>query len=378
MSRTVINHFAVTTLACVLALLLTLLVSSLCRGLLRRRERHLAAGRAAIVEVAVRAGTTPPDADPAVPPALTRLLPRERARIMLEVAPMVSGASLATVRALADAAGVTARAHAGLHSRRWIRRLAAARLLTAVDAPMGAGETRLLRDRRGVVRAQATTWAAATLSQDMIDRIVPLVADPDGLVRFAAKDTLVRAGNAAVPAVRTLLESAVPATVTAALEVAATLGHPGFVAPASRIAGAGSTEQRALAATVLGACGDPSSTAMLHRLLTDPGPPVRRAAVRAVADLGDWSAVAAVARLLHDEVWPVRREAGLALLRLGAPGLVMLREAAEPATGTAAGQGTTADNRTQTDPGAARSTEVAVQALQVADLAAMSPAGAGG
>jgi HEAT repeat protein len=60
-------------------------------------------------------------------------------------------------------------------------------------------------------------------------------------------------------------------------------------------------------------------------LLADEVPEVRAAAAHALGKLGHWPAVSHLAPLLRDRVWIVRRAAGLALLALGAPGLLYLR-----------------------------------------------------
>lgn len=372
-----VTAVAVALLLGFLALITALAVSSFRRGLRGRREPLISAGRHALTSAAARVlaaepfGSAPADgtakiripaasangtaeirvpaagddgtaeigapaagddattvAPAVVAPAVLALRRDEQIEIFLEIAPAVSGDSLRAVRAVAEAAGLATHARAQLRSRRWERRLAAARLLSAIGVEITAEDLVLFHDHRAVVRAQAALWAVTSGDPRVIDELVALLADPDGRCRFAAKDTLVRIGTRATAALSRLLRSEDQAAVTTALEVAAAVGHPDYVEPASQIARTGSPPQRALAASVLGACGEPSAVAVLRALLRDPEPPVRAAATVAIGELGDWPAAAAVAELLADPEWRVRRQAGLTLLRLSAPGVVLLRDAA--------------------------------------------------
>jgi hypothetical protein len=293
-----------------------------------RRQPLIKAGRAALVEVAALGRPAVGTDLPGPAAALAKLRRGELTELFSEVAPAVGGDALRALRATAEAAGLLDRAYVDLGSRHWGRRLVAARFLTAVGASLPADQLGLFHDRHAMLRAQAATLSIGDPTAATVDALVELLADHDGRCRFAARDALVRLGATAVPALVGALDAADPLVVAGALEVAAAAGDPAYAGPAERIAGAGPPGHRAVAMAVLGTAGDPASTATLFAGLDDPEPSVRAAAVAAIAERGDWSAVGALARKLSDRAWPVRRAAAVALLRLGAPGLVLLRDAA--------------------------------------------------
>jgi hypothetical protein len=325
----------------VLILFCALAATTVRRNRAQRREPLIAAGRAALVGIAAT-GKLPATRTPNEPPGPNeapgsneacadpwlRLQTSELIMIFSELAPSVDGDSLTALRAAAAELGLVTTAHRQLGSWSWVRRLGAARFLTAIGAPTTQRAIALFKDPHPAVRTQAASWVSISKDGTAIEYLVTLLTDPDGRCRFAAKDALIRLGTAATPTLSRLLDSPDQGAVTAALEVAAAVGDASFTAQAVRLAGSGLPEHRALAAAVLGATGGPLSAPALPALLRDPDATVRRAATSAVAQLGDWSAAAAVTDLLGDPDWPVRRDAGLALLRLGAPGLVLLREAA--------------------------------------------------
>ena len=289
----------------------------------QRRAPLIEAARAALSSVAA-SGTPSQNATD----LLLRLRQAERIAVFSVLGPSISGDSLTAVRTVAADLGLITWAHRSLDSRSWARRLVAARFLVAMGAGCHDLAPTMFSDPHPAVRVQAATWAASCGALAPIDLVVGMLSDPDGRCRFAAKDALIRIGLDALPTLHRLLDSADSLTITAALEVASAIGDPSLSTQAERIAVAGTPRQRALAAAVLGASGSQVTGPALRALLNDPEPEVREAATIALAEQGDWSAAVPIAALLGDSVWGVRREAGLALLRLGAPGIVLLREAA--------------------------------------------------
>lgn len=314
----------------VFSLLVTYTVAAVRHDRWRRRAPVISAGRAALAEIAARGPTGAGSLDPeqAPPATLATLRGAELARLLTDLALSVDGDSLIALRNLAAQFGLIAAARHQLDSRTWVRRLAAARFLTAMAEPLTPDLNHLFADRATAVRNQMAVWAAISKDSAPVAQVVGLLADRDGRCRFAAKDALVRVGTRSTVALGQILADPRSPAVTAALEVAAALGDPSFAAPAVRIAGSRQPRQRALAAAVLGSSGGPATAAALRALLRDEDSTVRRAAIAAIALQGDWSAATTVADLLDDPSWPVRRDAGGALLRLGAPGLILLRDAA--------------------------------------------------
>ncbi|MGH2840196.1 MAG: HEAT repeat domain-containing protein [Solirubrobacteraceae bacterium] len=88
-----------------------------------------------------------------------------------------------------------------------------------------------------------------------------------------------------------------------------------------------SARVRSLAATLSAAVGGRSAVAAVEGLLGDPVPEVRAAAIEGLGNLGHWPSGPAIALALRDPAWVVRRQSAIALRRMGAPGLVLLRRA---------------------------------------------------
>jgi hypothetical protein len=247
-----------------------------------------------------------------------------RVQILIELARSLGGTQKLAVAELAVRARVVARAEDGLKSRLWWRRLYAARVLTILGAG-GDSMPRLLRDPDPGVRAQAGEWAADHPTPGLIEALLALLTDPARLCRFTAQNSLLRMGGLAVPALVGYLSNRTGSAAEAALEVAAGLAEPRFLAPALRLSYDATAHTRALATALLGQLGGPDAVAVLMQRLADSDSSVRTAAARALGRLGHWPAAAALARALRDAAWDVRREAGLALRALGSPGVLLLR-----------------------------------------------------
>ena len=289
------------------------------------RERsaapRLERGRAALAGVAVQ-----PRVDRAEL-ALLRSLPRRlQIRLFTELVPSVGGSQRRQLSVLAREIGLAEAAERLCASSRWWKRLRGVRLLTA----LGGGATvvpPLFRDPHPAVRAEAVEWAGDHPTPEVIERLVALLPDPSGVGSWVLRDSLLRIGAPAIPALAALLERHEGEEADAALDVATGLPDPRFAAAAMRLTRDPLPGVRARAASLLGAIGGDESVGALEGLLSDEDARVRAAAAAAVGRLGHWPAAPAIARLLRDPAWVVRSQSALALRRLGSPGLLLLRRA---------------------------------------------------
>jgi HEAT repeats len=256
-------------------------------------------------------------------------------KLILDLAPSVSGSSQSVLVGLGEGLGLVKSAKRGLRSFRWPTRLYSARVLTAFriedDRMVG-----MLSDRSPEVRAQAAAWCVVNATPAAIDVLISRLDDPDGLCRFAVQDSLVRIGLAAIDPMVHQLQSASGEVVHRLLEIAAASGDARFFASAVVLTQDENPETRARAASVLARIGDPAAGPTLEAMLSDPSDRVVVAALSALASISYWSSAPAVAHLLAHRTWEVRNQAGLTLLALGAPGEIFLLT-------TAAGEGLAAE-----------------------------------
>jgi hypothetical protein len=289
-----------------------------------REHRH--AARLARARRAVRdavQGRAPATDDRAALDALPRRL---QVRVFLELAPQITGGGRLRLARLADALMLRERAEARTRSIRWWRRVHAVRFLHAT----GGGETvvpGLLEDRHPAVRAAAVEWSADHANPDLVRRLVALLPRPDRFGGFVLRDTLIRIGPGAVPALAAYLERQNGEATVAALDVAAALPDPRYAPAARRLAGDPDALVRRRACAVLAALGGEAAVEVLRARLDDPDAGVRAASAAALGRLGHWASAPALARLLRDPAWPVRSGAAHALRALGSPGLLYLRRA---------------------------------------------------
>lgn len=247
-----------------------------------------------------------------------------RIRLLADPGAALSGGGRERLTVLAGELGLLAWAERRCASRRWSRRLRGLRLLTVV----GGGDDWvpiLLSDANREVRAAAATWSADHPDPQSVGRLLGLLGDGEPLVRFMAKNALLRIGRASVGPLAYRLSRVSGRELEGALEVAIGLAEPRLATPALPLASDDSARVRALAATLTAAVGGAHAVATVEGLLGDPAPEVRAAAVEGLGKLGHWPSGPAIALALRDPAWEVRRQAALALRALGAPGLVLLR-----------------------------------------------------
>jgi len=282
------------------------------------------AGRLDRVRRSLREALAEGDRTPAFTREFVRLPMRLQIYLLGELAPHLSGVEQQALRRLAMRAGLLGKAERLCRSWFWSRRLFGAKICTLVGhpAPVVRG---LLADRTPAVRAQAVEWAVHAIDDALIDALLQVLGDRDGRCRFAAQDTLVRVGHAAIEPLIRYLDTADHDGVLGALEVALTMADARLLAPARRLAASPAADVRARAVALLGALGSEDGLTIVVAALEDPEPAVRLSALRALAGLVHWPAAPAVARRLQDGAWDVRRQAALTLRAFGPPGLLFLR-----------------------------------------------------
>jgi len=263
--------------------------------------------------------------------AQLRALPlNDRVAAFVSVASSLDGAERDRLADTAYDVGLVAWAEREARDRHWHRRLYAARVLTLTLAESELLPS-LLRDRDPFVRAQAAEWAGARRSGKSARALARLLRDPVPAVVFAAGDALRRIGSAAIPA---LVEAASGdgGDAIPALEVAGVLADARTFGPARRRAEDARPRVRAAALAALAALGGPESEERLVAAFADTDAGVRRVAATAIGRLEAWRRAPSLAELLDDADWDVRMAAAGALRKLGAPGLIVLRDRARGST----------------------------------------------
>jgi HEAT repeat protein len=258
-----------------------------------------------------------------------RRAPRER--VMEQLARIsstrVGGPQLAELTAALRADGWLARAAESARSRRWWRRLEAARVLAVLGERQDAIVVeRLLRDRHPAVQAAAT----AALPRVGVTRLVALVIDalPERplAVRLAQHAVLRETWEATS---RALLERLRPDAAVARLEawidLADAVESPECLAAVMTLADHPAPTVRIAVARALKKYFHPDVIPALRARLADPDWRVRGQAARGLGALGASDAVPELSAALADPAWWVRFRAGLALAQLGEPGRRSLR-----------------------------------------------------
>ncbi len=334
--------------AAITAVLITVTVSSLIEAHRIRIEPMLGDARRSIV-AALSGGASELDA---ACTTLSRLSKRQVIAVMLDLAPSVSGESRSVLVTLGERAGVLKNARTGVNRHRWFNRLYSARVLTAFGVE-SEELYRLLSDRSSEVRTQAAAWSVVTPTPQAIERLIRLLADPDGLCRFAAQDALIRIGLPASQALIDALDTADDEMIARILEIAAAMGDGRFYRPAMAFTSDPSSATRARAAAVVARTGDPNAGPALVALLGDQSEDVVLAAATGIGTLAFWPGAIGIEPLLGHPSWELRKQAGLTLLSLGGPGAILLRTTA---------------------PGDGLAAEMAVQALQLRSISIRSEA----
>lgn len=291
------------------------------RAKTRGRATRLATGRA-IIASRLDAKTIRPDQMQQL-----RFMPRgDQVRLFFEIAPSVGEVERAWLRSLAAQLGVLQHAVELTRDSRWWDRLSGARMLTFLDASTDV-MLPLFRDADPLVRSQAAHYVAQHPTHAGIEALIRLLADPDALCRYAAKDALMRLGAAAAPAVISRLRNPHDPQMVPLLEVGCATATHAYMPAAEAHLDDRRPDIRLLVTRLLRGIGGPTAAEYLVTLAADPDARVRESAVEALGYLNHWVASPAVAALLDDPESRVRLSAALALDRLGPTGELLLRRA---------------------------------------------------
>lgn len=212
-------------------------------------------------------------------------------------------------------------------SRRWWRRLAAARAYGVVGLPDDAVEiARLLDDPHPAVQTAASTAVARVASPDLVARLLDQLPRSARVVRRFQFNTLREVWGVTVPVLRERLAGAHPPQALAVwVYLAAHLLDPGTIAEAVRLADHPDVRVRLAVAALLRQYFHPDAPLLLLRLLGDDDAAVRAEAARGLGALNATAQVPHLAAALEDGAWEVRFRAALSLAQLGEPGREVLR-----------------------------------------------------
>ena len=213
-------------------------------------------------------------------------------------------------------------------SRRWWKRLEAARLLAVVGGP-GDRELfrRLLRDDHPAVQSVATAGLPRVADLDSVAYVLDNLPHRAVAVRLYQ---FVMLRETYIYTEPVLLERLQPTSPPAALEVWISLAEAiGSYAVLHRVLTLRSHPQGAVRVAVARALRKfyhPEAPPTLRALLVDPDWRVRSQAARSLGTLADAESVPILRRALADVNWWVRFRAGLALAQLGEAGRAALRD----------------------------------------------------
>ncbi len=233
---------------------------------------------------------------------------------------------------LLETLGYGRQASDGLRARRRVVRRRAAEVLSMIATPATVPALQAgLGDADPMVRCTCAR-ALAEIGGDDIQADVASVAGRDvAAVPGLAAAVVLALGSHHPEAIAPLLgDDADPQVQMIAVAVVGDL-RLAQLAPFLRDCLSGRDDLAKLAAEGLGRIGDVTAVPALLGLAFDEhrAAPARAAAIAAVGSIGDFSAVPAVDALVRSDIWEVRNAAAAALPRLGEPGLMALRLAAD-------------------------------------------------
>jgi HEAT repeats len=218
---------------------------------------------------------------------------------------------------------------AGGRSRRWWKRMEAARLLTMV---YGANDrwllAKLVMDRHPAVAAAATAGIAAHADRALVEMLVRNLPRRSPTLRLQQMRGLKSHAEIATPRQVAALAGTLSAKdLQVMVQFGEILATPAALSAIVRLASHPTAAVRASVARALRAAFVPGAVDAARNLLSDPDWRVRAAAARALEGLRVTAAVPALSEALRDEQWWVRFRAAVALAGLGEPGRTALVEA---------------------------------------------------
>lgn len=214
-------------------------------------------------------------------------------------------------------------------SRRWWKRMEAARLLAMVcskwDQPLLA---RLVMDPHPAVAAAATASIGRHAERELIEEVVRRIPALPPTARLQQMHGLRRHSEIVTPLVVAALGETLPAEdLQVMVRFGEILGTPAALAAIVKLAMHPDGPVRASVARALRAAYVPGAAEAALELLKDPDWRVRAAAARALEGLKVTAAVPALSAALRDPQWWVRFRAAVALSGLGERGRTALEEA---------------------------------------------------
>jgi HEAT repeat protein len=257
--------------------------------------------------------------------------------------PTLSAARIAVIGDAMEASALIPRLSASLDSRRPATRARAALLLTRPGIPAVVERiVPLLGDPdpdvrlvacSGLARA-ATPRAAEVLIWALVARLLPPERVIERLGAPWAVETILLTLEKGPTAVPSVLNDVAPSgrdvELDASLARALGVAHDPRGAPAlAALLRSDSVEVRISAARALGRVGEPTCLSALIEALGSEAWPVRAQAAKSLGALGATDALEPLEHCLSDRAWWVRANAARALRELGEPGIEALRRTLE-------------------------------------------------
>jgi HEAT repeat protein len=213
-------------------------------------------------------------------------------------------------------------------SRRWWRRLEAARLLAVVGGPGDrALFRRLLHDEHPAVQSVATAGLPRVADLDSVAFVLDNLPNRAVAVRLYQFSMLRETYVHTEPALAARLNAAAdPAHLEVWISLAETIGSYDMLHRVLALRDHPIGQVRVAVARALRKFYHPEAPPALRALLEDADWRVRAQAARALGTLADAESVPLLRRSLADVNWWVRFRSGLALAQLGEPGRAALRE----------------------------------------------------
>jgi hypothetical protein len=302
-------------------MLVALMVLILTNRWIQRRRRAALLPRRAVLDAAMR-GWALGEVGPELVGRALEALPTDAAvEALVGWASRLPGERWPVLAAELERRPWAARVRAGATSRRWWKRLQAARFLsvvaTAADAPL---LVRLVGDPHPAVHIAAAAALERTADARVVTAALERLPDLGSPVQAYYASMLRHAHGTVVPLLLERLTRVYDPALPRYAEFAGRLSAAGLRDALTTLATHRNPEVRVQVARALGAFPHPESVTVLGGLATDAAWEVRAQATRALGRIGDPATLAVLAARLVDAVWWVRLRAALALMRLGPAG----------------------------------------------------------
>ena len=227
------------------------------------------------------------------------------------------------------------RAIANASSRRWWRRIDAARALAIVGTPEDRPTVqRLLEDVHPAVLVAAVACLPLVADAAVVNRVLDRYPLLTPVIRKYLVSKLAELPVHVDPLLAARLGPLEqPEALAEWVRLAGALGLPAALRAAALLTAHESALVRAAVASALRRMPSGAGLHALGILLNDSNASVREEAAASLGALGSAMAVPMLEAAMHDRAWQVRRRAGLALAQLGEPGravVISLRADPDP------------------------------------------------